>query len=547
MEGRRDAVTAGEAAPHVNRNPMEFDPPMSIPHEVAARRPTLSREWVTSTDVQARPDLVTPEPSRFDLPEKAVQFGTGVFLRAFVDYFLDEASRTGHFDGRVVLVGTTVNPRDQLLDAQAGLYTLVTRGTEGEEVRVVGSVSRVICSVAQWQEVLACARNPELELVFSNTTEVGITLDDGDSPTLEPPRSFPGKLTRFLLERARHFDFDPGKGLMVVPCELIDDNGRKLREIVTTLARRWEFGDAFLRWLDEAVTFCNSLVDRIVPGVPGREELEALWDRLGYEDEFLITCERYTLFAIEAPRETWDRLAFSEVDSGIIVTDDFQPYRERKVRLLNGTHTITVSLALLAGCATVHDAMQDVRLGAYIRRLMFEEIAPHVKAPGAEPFAHEVLDRFANPLIHHSLFDITLQGAMKMRVRVVPTILRYAESAGRAPTLHTVGFAAYLLFMRGDLQEARRAAGFPVPPDDQGEQIRSLWTRVQTGDAAELDWLVEQACRNESIWGTDLTRVPGFRESVTRTLIRMTHEGVPAVLDSALGATASPSPAPAAT
>src|SRR5688500_1806446 len=202
--------------------------------------PLLNRTLVESAALQPRTDLDVPAPELLDLPERAVQFGTGAFLRGFVEPFLDQANRAGRFNGRVVMVGSTGSGRDRVIGEQDGLYTLSVQGIDGGEPvhqqRVIGCVSRALSAVDEWDAVLACARNPDLQLVFSNTTEVGIVLDQGDRPELSPPRSFPGKLTRFLYERATAFDFDPARGVVVLPCELIEDNGDRLREIVLTLA-----------------------------------------------------------------------------------------------------------------------------------------------------------------------------------------------------------------------------------------------------------------------------------------------------------------------
>jgi len=502
--------------------------------------PALNRALIGTADFRRRGTVQLPPPDLLDLPEKAVQFGTGAFLRGFVDPFLDEANRRGHFGGRIVMIGSTGSGRDQVLNDQDGLYTLAIRGVEGSEVReeqrVISSVSRAISARSQWDEVLACARNPELELIFSNTTEVGIALDEDDDIALEPPRSFPGKLTRFLLERARAFDFDPAKGLVVIPCELLERNADRLRAIVLELTARWKLGERFTRWIEESVAFCNTLVDRIVPGTPSGNELAQLEESLGYRDELLTMCEVYRLFAIEGDERLRRRLHFAEADPGIVVTGDIEPYRERKVRLLNGSHTIMVPTALLTGCDTVRSAMQDERVGAFIRRVMVREIMPGLDDPGASGFAHDVLDRFANPFIRHNLFDITLQGTTKMRVRVVPSILRFAGDTGQSPSSIAFGFAAFLLFLRGDLHERRRAAGLPVPADDQAERIRVLWTEVATDGTAGLDALVDRACGDRSLWDADLSEVPGFVPLVTDSLAQMLREGVGAALASHLDA-----------
>ena len=497
--------------------------------------PSLSRSLVLSPALQGRDDLVVPPPGLLDLPEKAVQFGTGAFLRGFVDFFLDEANRQNRFGGRIVMVGSTGSGRDQVLSDQDGLYTLAIQGIADGEVRrehrVVASVSRALSAKTEWDEVLACARNPLLEVVFSNTTEVGIALDEGDEARMTPPRSFPGKLTRFLFERGREFGFDAARGVVVIPCELIEDNGDRLREIVLQLGKRWELGGEFTRWVEEAVPFCNTLVDRIVPGAPNAGQGERLRQELGYEDGMLTTCEVYRLFAIQADDRVRARLGFADADAGIVVTDDVGPYRERKVRLLNGAHTITVPAALLAGCETVREAMEHELVGPFLRRTMLEEIVPNLDAPGAEAFARDVLDRFANPFIHHALFDITLQATMKMRVRVVPSILAYAARNGRAPESLALGFAAFLLFTRGDLQARRREAGLPVPQCDQAERLRALWASVPAHDEAALAELVRSVCADESLWSADLAAVPGFADAVTVHLVKMERDGVASALE----------------
>jgi tagaturonate reductase len=427
------------------------------------------------------------------------------------------------------------------------LYTLSSRGIVGGELqvehRIVSSVSRALSARSDWDAVLECARSPELRVVFSNTTEVGIALDNDDrDPNAAPPPSFPGKLTRFLLERARAMEFDVEKGVVVVPCELIEDNGDKLREMVLTLASRWKLEPEFAEWLDMAVPFCNTLVDRIVPGAPAPDEAATLATTLGYDDAMLTTAEAYRLFAIELPTTGGDfggevdisaRLGFTNADSGIVLAHDIAPFRLRKVRMLNGTHTISVALALLAGCTTVRDAVEHEAVGRFIRRALLDEIVPATKVPGGAEFARDVLDRFANPYIRHALVDITLQATMKMRVRVVPSIVDYAARNGRAPASLAFGFAAFLFYMRGEAADARRAAGERVPADDHADEMRAFW-RGSDGAAASVAAVAKRACSATSLWGTDLAAVPGFLDAVTDDLSRIQRDGVVAALDAHL-------------
>ena len=505
--------------------------------------PLLNRELIRSRSLPGRGDVQVPDAALLNLPEKAVQFGTGGFLRGFVDYFIDEANRRGIFNGRIVAVASTTSGREQLLTEQNGLYTLAIRGIDGgrpvEETRVVSSISRALSARDAWDDVLALARSPELRLIVSNTTEVGITLDEGDSPDLAPPRSFPGKLTRFLLERGRAVDFDAVNGVVVLPCELIEGNGDRLREAVLALANRWKLEGSFASWIESAVPFCNTLVDRIVPGAPPSDEAARLQQALGYRDGLLTTCEPYRLFAIQGDDALRARLGFADADPAIIVTGDVTPYRERKVRLLNGTHTIMVPAALLCGCETVRESVEHELVGRFVRRVLLEEILPTVSAPSADAFAVDVLDRFANPYIRHDLFDIAVQGTTKLRVRVVPCIRRAAERAGAAPPALAFGFAAYLRFMRGELQGARRVAGRAVPRDDLGQRVTALWSLAPNDDPAELAALVRAACADATTWGEDLTMIPDFADAVTAQLTRIVRDGPLAALETVLAEPAS--------
>jgi tagaturonate reductase len=498
--------------------------------------PMLTRDLLTSGGFVPRGPVSVPDTGILDLPERAIQFGTGGFLRGFVEYFIDNANLAGVFNGRVVAVSTTGSGRDARLLSQDCLYTLAVQGLEHgtavRDYRIIGSLSRTISAPENWPGVLEIATNSDLSVVFSNTTEVGIVLDDTDSADGNPPRSFPGKLAAFLFHRASHFKFDVRKGLTVIPCELIEDNGDKLRDIVVELSNRWNYGQRFIDWLDAAVPFCNTLVDRIVPGTPPADQLEEIATSLGYTDGMLTICEPYRLFAIEKGKANAESMSWASADPGILLADSVSPYRERKVRLLNGGHTILVPLALLCGRETVFEAVDDENIGHFLRMAMLDEIAPSLDAPNAEEFALDVLERFGNPFIEHSLLGITLHGTAKMAVRVVPSILAFSKRMGHAPSALAFGFAAYLLFMRGDFHEVVRAAGTTVPADDAGKQVAAAWAPTPDETAVATARRVTNAvCSNESLWGTDLRKVEGFADEVSSRLATMLKEGIDAALD----------------
>lgn len=505
---------------------------------MSAERPRLSRDLVSSFAFGTRTDVDVPPADLHALPERVVQFGTGAFLRGFIDYFIDESNRRDEFGGTVVAISSTGSERDTILNEQDGLFTLAMQGTEDgsarQRCRVVASLSRALSAREDWDAVLSLARDPNMRLVVSNTTEVGIRLDESDEFDGEPPRTFPGKLARFLFERALHFDFDASRGVIVLPCELIEDNGATLRAAVVQMAARWGLDRRFVSWLESSTTFCNTLVDRIVPGTPSREVVERLERLLGYRDGLITACEPYGLLAIEGDASLRARLGFAGNDARIVVAPDIRPYRERKVRILNGAHTLAVPVALLAGLETVRDAATDDRVGEFLRRALFDEIVPSLDVPDGEVFARDVLERFANPFIKHALIDITLHGTTKMRVRVVPSIIEFSRRFDRAPASLAFGFAAYLAFMRGDVQAERREAGLAMPDDAEGERIRDAWTSVDTASDASLAGFVDRVCTDVALWQHDLSVVDGFAPAVTEHLVRITRAGIVAALDTHL-------------
>ena len=480
---------------------------------------------------------VAPPPGHADLPETILQFGTGAFLRGFVEYFVDEANRAGAWNGSVVMVSSTGSGRAVLLEEQDDLYTLCVRGVEeGDTVdraRVVAAVSRALSAQDHWSEVLAVARQSDLKLVTSNTTEVGITLDEDDQIDLAPPRSFPGKLTAVLYERARAFGYAPEAGLVILPCELIENNGETLRDIVLTLARRWELGEPFETWVRDANSFCNTLVDRIVPGTPEGDDLADLYRRIGYRDDLLTVAEPYRLWAIEGNDSVRARVDTLSVDPGMVVTDDITPYRVRKVRILNGTHTITVPAAYLCGCETVREAIDDPLVSEFLRRVMLDEIVPSLDldADRAQAFAQEVLDRFANPFIRHELLDITFQQTTKMRVRVLPSLLDFVGKRDAVPESIAFGFACFLLFQHEDYRPADEA----LPTDDARAYWHGRWAGVEDlEDEEALRRFVATVAADEDRWGRDLSVVPGFLPAVENHLVRVVQQGPRAALEAHL-------------
>lgn len=472
--------------------------------------------------------LIKPSSSVFELPEKVVQFGTGVLLRGLPDYFIDKANREGRFNGRVVVVKSTGGDTSAF-DEQDSLYTICIRGVVNRELIeqniICSAISRVLSAEAEWDKVLACAANPAIGIVISNTTEVGIQLVE-ESIDARPPASFPAKLLAFLFERYKTLG-SGAPGLVIIPTELITDNGKKLKEIVLRLAQFNRLDDDFMNWLETANHFCSSLVDCIVPGRPETQLYRHLETAFGYEDKLMIMTEVYRLWAIEGNETVKQALSFA--DQGVIVTEDITKYKELKLRLLNATHTLSCGLAYLSGIPTVRDAMADPVFSGFISELMLSEIAPAIpyELPEAEAreFGLQVLDRFRNPHIDHQWISITLQFSSKLAMRAIPVVLQYYKIFGHAPRWFTAGFAAYLLFMKAEKEENGQYFGkfrdklYPIN-DDRAGYYHECW---KNNSAEEV---VRMVLKNEALWGTDLSRLDGFEQAVSSRLSGFMRDGV---------------------
>ena len=478
------------------------------------------------------PGVVKPGPGIFNLPEKVLQFGTGVLLRGLPDYFIDKANRQGIFNGRIVVIKSTESGDAGPFERQDGLYTLCIRGIEdgkkGEENIICSAISRVLSARDQWQEVLRCAHNPELQVIISNTTEVGIQLVEDDIRKA-PPSSFPGKLLAFLYERYGVFGGSAESGMVIVPTELIPDNGKKLAAILKELAVISGLEAAFITWLGNHCRFCNSLVDRIVPGRPDTATMQQLQHDLGYTDELLAISEVYRLWAIEGDEKVRSVLSFAQADPGVIIRPDIGIYRELKLRLLNGTHTLSCGLAFLAGFGTVKTAMDNADFSAFVAGLMLNEIAPAIPYKldlgEAKDFGLSVLDRFRNPFIQHQWISITMQYSSKIRMRDVPVLLQHYTQQDTAPGHFSLGFAAYLLFMRAvrkekDVYQGESHGQFYPINDDKAGLYYELWKNHAADEVVML------ALKDESLWGTDLTRLKGFAEAVRGKLDLLMKKGV---------------------
>jgi len=465
----------------------------------------------------------------YALPVKILQFGQGNFMRGFFDWQIDLLNERTGLNAGVVVVRPRGGSSTPLLDVQDGLFTVLVRGLDEagqpvKEYRTVECVQREIDPATMYADYLAQAANPHLRFVVSNTTEAGITINETDRYTGAPPVTFPAKLTQLLFARYLAFDGAQDKGVILLPCELIDRNGDALKNAVLHYARLWDLPAGFAAWVGAACAFCNTLVDRIVTGYPAADAAQ-IEQELGYADPFLVAAEYYYLFVIQGPAFVGEELKLAGADLNVKLVDDITPYKKRKVGILNGGHTTLVPVSLLAALEAVGPAVDDEEVGAFLRAAIDEEIIPALEMDRAdlEAFAADVLRRFRNPAIHHRLASIALNSWSKFAARVLPQLLRYAELYdGRLPRRLVLAMAATMVLYRGGVidlaDDAATLAWF-----------RAGWDKVNAG-AWTLDDLVRGWLANTALWGRDLNAVPGLAAQLAADIGAIDQQGVRTLL-----------------
>ena len=477
-------------------------------------------------------------------PEKVLQFGEGNFLRAFVDYWFDLANEKADWNGKCVLVQPIAPGLAKMINEQEGLYTLYLRGSEnGQKVddkRVISSVSRCLnpYEKADYEKMMDVAASDDPEIIVSNTTEAGIVYDPACQQNDCPPSSFPAKLTQVLYHR-----YKAGKkGIIMLACELIDNNGKELLKCVNQYIDQWGLEDGFKKYVNEDCTFCGSLVDRIVPGrIRDPKEVAELEEKHGYADPLLDVGEVFGVWVIEGDTKLNDILPFRKagLEDHVFVTPDMSPYKKRKVRILNGAHTGFVLGAYLAGFDIVRDCMHDETILGYMNKMLLQEVVPilPLDQDDCKKFAAAVEDRFNNPFVNHELMSISLNSTSKWRARNMPSFLEYVGKNGKLPTCLTMSFAAYIAFYSNDVQEltdkglvCKRAKGNEYTVSDD-RWVLEFYNEHKNDDVPTL---VHAVMTNGQMWGQDLTKVPGFEEATVKNLTNIRENGALAAYASCL-------------
>lgn len=467
-------------------------------------------------------------PQAKQYTERIIQFGEGNFLRAFIDWIIWNTNQKTDFDASVVVVQPIDRGMVDMLNAQDCLYHLNLQGLDAGEpvdsVQMIDVISRGINPYADFASYLALAEQPEMRFVISNTTEAGIAFDPSCKFEDAPASSYPGKLVQLLYHRYEHFKGDKTKGFIILPCELIFENGKHLKECIYQYIDLWNLGEDFKTWFTEACGVYSTLVDRIVPGYP-RDNAEALCERVGYVDKLLVKAEIFHLWVIEAPESVAAEFPADKAGLHVLFVPSEAPYHERKVTLLNGPHTVLSPVGYLSGLNTVKECCEDELIGQYVRKVMFEELMSTLNLPMEElqKFASDVMDRFRNPFVKHFVTSIMLNSFPKFKTRDLPGLKTYLERKGELPKGLVLGLAGIITYYKG----GKRGDDEIVPNDDQKilDTLKELWA---SGDTA---FVAKSVLGLEFIWGEDLNLIPGLTDLLTTYLSVIQAEGMRAAVN----------------
>lgn len=456
------------------------------------------------------------------LPIKIIQFGEGNFLRAFVEYAFQKLNKEVGLNAGIAVVQPIERGMVDMLNGQDGLYTLFLRGIKkGKEIQEIELMSNIVKGInpyEDFQAYLDLAKEEELKFIISNTTEAGIAYVETDTLDMQPPTSFPAKLTVLLYERFKHFAGDKSKGLTIIPCELINYNSDTLKNIILKYCEDWKLSNGFKTWLLSDCSFHNTLVDRIVPGYP-KDEIEAYNKQLNYSDNLIVTAEPFFLWVIEGDEALKEILPFHKTDLDVKIVEDMQPYRTRKVRILNGAHTSMVPFSIMYGNSTVKETVDNPFTGAFVNSTIFNEINETLDMDRTEldEFSEEVLDRFRNPFIKHQLSDIALNSISKFKVRVLPSLLGYISKNNKIPVHLTFAFACLIRFYKGTWH------GKELPVKDNAEIVQALHEAWKLEHSYQV---VKAILKNEEFWDTDLTKINGLADAITLALDEIESNGI---------------------
>ena len=453
---------------------------------------------------------------------KVLQYGEGNFLRTFVDVYFDTLNKDGVGEYGVNIVKPITFGTLERFAKQNNKYHIILRGMENgqtvENVYKVDSLQQVIDPFNDYETYMALAKDPELKIIVSNTTEAGICFNANDAMDGFDGITYPAKLTKFLFER-----FNAGlDGVYLMPVELIDNNADELKKCVDKYIALWSLPAAFKQWNDEQNFYCNTLVDRIVSGYPRDEKTKAhLTELIGETDDLMSIGEPFGLWAVEKKGNIADYIKEGVHNIEVVLTDNIGYYKKRKVRVLNGSHTNLVPAGLMLGAVTVYDAMTDEKLSAFVENTLKEEINPYVSSDLAATmvFADSVKDRFLNPFLNHQLISISLNSISKWKARVLPSFKDYYADHGKIAPKLTVGFS-YLMALYSTLKKSGEEYVACLPNGEVSFKDDLPYLEYFANGNAIVDFMSDI-----NVWGEDLTAYNGFADAVMTNVAKI-KEGI---------------------
>lgn len=462
-----------------------------------------------------------------ELPIKILQFGTGNFLRAFVDWMIQKSNEQGITNHGIAVVQSTTGS-SKLVDTwkqQDYMYHVLLEGVKDrapvKEVTLVKNIMTVVNAVSEYDQYRELFLSPDLEMIVSNTTEAGIQYIEGDDIFAEPPVSFPAKITSLLYQRYKKYDADNNKGLLIICTELIEDNGQTLKKYVLQHAEHFNLEETFVKWINTACSFYDTLVDRIVSGSP-KEDLQKIKEELQFNDNLVVKGEYFHVWAIGGDDKIKNKLPLDKAGLNVLYMDDIKDFRSKKVRILNGAHSAMVPVGLQLGCETVMQAFENKELEQYINKMVEKEVLPVIEGDKVElkEFANKIVERFYNPFLKHYLKDISLNSISKWETRDFPTILDNYQKLGKKAPLVTFSLAALLVLYSGKSEVA-------FEPKDNPEFVSFIQSTYHKNG---IETWVSGIINHKTMWNVDLSSVPFLRDEVTKDVKLIQEEGMQTAL-----------------
>jgi tagaturonate reductase len=493
--------------------------------------PYLNKRLIEENKIDK--NLISYQKDLLNLPIKIIQFGEGNFIRAFFDYFIHKLNCNNMFNGRIAVI----KPREGSLNKlrmQDCLFTLITAGIEkGKKIyekEIISSIGKAIDTYSSWQDILDLVKDVNIKVIVTNTTERGISFNTSDKYDDKPPSTFPAKLTRLLYERYKRAN--RSDGFIILPLELIENNGTVLKDIVLKYIDLWGLESRFKNWVSTSNLFVNTLVDRIVPGYPSKRA-EKIFKEIGYRDNFLTLTEIYHLFAIEETRVVKKVLPFHKAGINVVFSSDISKYRELKLRILNGVHTGLAAIALLENVQYVKNIFVNEKLNKCLNNMIFNEIVPTLSYDKelVLNFAKDVIERFKNPYIEHKWSDIFLNSITKFQIRLFPTINKHYALYNSFPPLITFSYSLLMYLFKDARWIDDKLIYFynnkEIQITDEASILNDLYNLWQAYNKREISIndLLNRILVNPRLCSIDNTYIMPFKEIVAKNLNILLQKG----------------------